>query len=118
MIQGERANLFFLDVQIPALDGLRVVEPLVPESCHSLFSSRLTISTPSAHFEANALDYLLKPFSDERFETALARAKSLLNERNFRELGQRMLEMASKLPPGAPGCEVRRHHTLSESHRD
>jgi two-component system LytT family response regulator len=51
-------------------------------------------------FEANALDYLLKPFSDERFEAALTRAKSRLNERSFRELGRRMLEMVSNLLPG------------------
>ena len=31
-------------------------------------------------FEANALDYLLKPFSDERLEAALARAKARLDE--------------------------------------
>jgi len=49
-------------------------------------------------FESNALDYLLKPFSDERLEAALARVKSRLDERNLRDLGRRMLQMVSKAP--------------------
>jgi two-component system LytT family response regulator len=49
-------------------------------------------------FEANALDYLQKPFSDERFEAAMDRAKNRLNERNLGEFGQRVLRMVSKLP--------------------
>jgi two-component system LytT family response regulator len=46
----------------------------------------------------NALDYLLKPFSDERFEAAMARVKSRLDERSMREFGQRMLQMVSTAP--------------------
>ena len=49
-------------------------------------------------FEANALDYLLKPYSDERHDAAMARAKQRLSERSVHELGQRMLRMASQAP--------------------
>jgi two-component system, LytTR family, response regulator len=44
-------------------------------------------------FEANALDYLLKPFSDERFEAAMARARSRLDERSLQEFGRRLAGM-------------------------
>ena len=44
-------------------------------------------------FEANALDYLLKPFSDERWEAALARAKTRHDEHSFREFGHNALRM-------------------------
>jgi len=49
-------------------------------------------------FEANALDYLLKPFSDERFEGALGRAKARLEERSLLEFGQRVMKMVSAAP--------------------
>ena len=49
-------------------------------------------------FEANALDYLLKPYSDERQDAAMARAKLRLSERSVHEFGQRMLRMASQAP--------------------
>jgi two-component system, LytTR family, response regulator len=49
-------------------------------------------------FEANALDYLLKPYSDERQEAAMARARQRLNERSVYEFGQRMLRLTSRSP--------------------
>jgi len=49
-------------------------------------------------FEANALDYLLKPFSDERFEMTMARVSIRMDERSVREFGRRILSMASAAP--------------------
>ena len=51
-------------------------------------------------FEANALDYLLKPFSDERFEVTMARARVRMDERSVREFGRRILRMVSAAPAG------------------
>jgi two-component system LytT family response regulator len=52
-------------------------------------------------FEANALDYLLKPFSDERWEAALARARTRHDERHLREFGRSALHMlAARAEPG------------------
>ena len=49
-------------------------------------------------FEANAIDYLLKPYSDERQEAAMARARQRLNERSVFEFGQRMLRLTTRSP--------------------
>jgi two-component system, LytTR family, response regulator len=49
-------------------------------------------------FEANALDYLLKPFSDERLEAALARAKTRHDESSIKEFGRSVLRMVSAEP--------------------
>ena len=49
-------------------------------------------------FESNALDYLLKPFSDERLEAALARARTRLTELKAGELGQSMLHLLATTP--------------------
>ena len=99
VIRKEQPNLLFLDVQMPELDGLGVIEALGPREVPLTIFVTAYDQHAIRAFEANALDYLLKPFSDERFEAALARAKSRLDDRNFREFGQRMLQMVSKLPP-------------------
>src|SRR5262249_60975583 len=49
-------------------------------------------------FEANALDYLLKPFSDERLEASLARARARRDEHSLLEFGRSVLRMVSGKP--------------------
>jgi two-component system LytT family response regulator len=44
-------------------------------------------------FEANALDYLLKPFSDERFEAMLTRVKTRRDDLHLREFGQNVAQV-------------------------
>lgn len=98
MIQGEKPDLVFLDVQMPELDGLGVIE-MVGTSRMPL---TVFVTAYDQHairaFEANALDYLLKPFSDERLEATMARAKARLDERSLREFGHRVLRMVSSTP--------------------
>jgi two-component system LytT family response regulator len=68
-----RPDLVFLDVQMPRLDGFGVVREVgVEEMPVVVFVTAFDRFALQA-FEANAQDYLLKPFDDERFETALAR---------------------------------------------
>ncbi|MBZ5726098.1 MAG: LytTR family DNA-binding domain-containing protein [Acidobacteriia bacterium] len=95
IIQSRRPDLVFLDVQMPELDGLGVIDAVGAENMpFTIFVTAYDQHAIRA-FEANALDYLLKPFSDERHEAAMARVKSRLDERSFREFGQRMLQMVS-----------------------
>jgi two-component system LytT family response regulator len=88
MILSERPNLVLLDVQMPELDGLAVIEAVGSE--HMPLTVFVTAYDQHAirAFEANALDYLLKPFSDERFETMLIRVKSSRSDLRLREFGQ------------------------------
>ncbi len=51
-------------------------------------------------FEANALDYLPKPFSDERFEMTMARVGTRMDQRSVQEFGRRVLRMVSAAPTG------------------
>ena len=98
MIQSQRPELVFLDVQMPELDGLGVIDAVGA----GLMPLTVFVTAYDQHaikaFEANALDYLLKPFSDERFEAALSRAKLRLRERGASEFGQRMMKMLSSAP--------------------
>lgn len=96
-IQQQRPDLVFLDVQMPELDGLGVVDAIGADQ----MPLTVFITAYDQHairaFEANALDYLLKPFSDERFEAAMVRAMSRLDELNIREFGQQMMKMVSSV---------------------
>src|SRR5271165_4001093 len=96
-----RPDLVLLDVQMPELDGLAVVEAIGPaEMPLTVFITAYDQHALRA-FEANALDYLLKPFSDERFEGTMARVKTRLDERSLREFGQRVMKMVSTAPSAA-----------------
>src|SRR3569832_1954993 len=93
MIEREKPDLVFLDVQMPELDGLGVVDAIgAAEMPLTVFVTAYDQHAIRA-FEANALDYLLKPFSDERFEATMARVKARLDERSMREFGQRVMKM-------------------------
>jgi two-component system, LytTR family, response regulator len=88
IIGREALDLVFLDVQMPELDGLQVIETVgATEMPLTIFVTAYDQHAVRA-FEANALDYLLKPFSDERWEAALARAKTRCDEISLREFAR------------------------------
>jgi two-component system LytT family response regulator len=94
-IQSKRPDLVFLDVQMPEVDGLEVIDVVgAGQMPLTIFVTAYDQHAIRA-FEANALDYLLKPFSDERFEAAFDRAKTRLHERSTSEFGQRVMKMLS-----------------------
>lgn len=75
-IQHENPDLIFLDIQMPLMNGLEVL-------AHSNRKQGVIFSTAydqyALHaFDNNAVDYLLKPYSQERFNQALAKAKQQL----------------------------------------
>jgi two-component system, LytTR family, response regulator len=74
-------DLVFLDVQMPKLDGFEVLELIEPGPV-VIFVTAYDQYAMRA-FDAHAVDYLLKPFSLERFSLALERAKSRLGERRL-----------------------------------
>ena len=66
-----KPNLIFLDVQMPKLNGFEMLE-LIDEDLNIIFSTAYDQYALKA-FEVNAIDYLLKPFSRERFDEAVNR---------------------------------------------
>ena len=95
MIEREKPDLVLLDIQMPGLDGLGVIEaledppPVIFVTAYDEYAIRA--------FEVNALDYLLKPFSRERLEKAVYRAQeALAEERDFARLGPLLESMAAQ----------------------
>jgi two-component system, LytTR family, response regulator len=97
-IQTQKFDLVLLDVQMPELDGLGVIDAIGAEEMPLTIFVTAYDQHAIRAFEANALDYLLKPFSDERFEAAMGRVKCRLDERSLREFSQRMMRMVSSAP--------------------
>jgi len=98
LIQNRRPDLVFLDVQMPELNGLEVIAEVGAERMPLTVFVTAYDQHAIRAFEANALDYLLKPFSDERFEVTMARVSDRMDERSVREFGRRILRMVSAAP--------------------
>ena len=72
-IGEKQPDLVFLDVQMPKLNGFEVLE-LIGREVAVIFVTAYDTYAMKA-FDAHAIDYLLKPFSQERFDVALERAR-------------------------------------------
>jgi two-component system LytT family response regulator len=79
-ISEQKPDLVFLDVQMPKLDGFEVLQ-LIPSEVAVIFVTAFDQYAMKA-FDAHAVDYLLKPFSVDRFRTALERARQRLGEKH------------------------------------
>jgi two-component system, LytTR family, response regulator len=76
MIEERAPDLLFLDVQMPGKTGFDVLEEIDAEQTPVVVFLTAYDQYAVRAFDACALDYLLKPFDEERFERALARAKT------------------------------------------
>ncbi len=79
-VAERKPDLVFLDVQMPKLDGFEVLE-LIDPSVAVIFVTAYDQYAMRA-FDANAVDYLLKPFAGDRFRKALERVRQRLGSSN------------------------------------
>lgn len=96
LIKREKPDLVFLDVQMPGMNGFEVLR-----QTGSLGSMAVVFVTAYDQyaikaFETRALDYLLKPYSDERFLEVLDRVRAHIRGRGLMMLGERVAEMLAE----------------------
>jgi two-component system LytT family response regulator len=76
---ARKPDLIFLDVQMPKLDGFEVLELMGADAAVIFVTAYDTYAMRA--FDVHAVDYLLKPFSEERFEAALERARQRIGQK-------------------------------------
>ncbi|HVS62190.1 MAG TPA: LytTR family DNA-binding domain-containing protein [Thermoanaerobaculia bacterium] len=109
-IRRERPDILFLDIEMPELDGLEVHESLDDEELPAVVYVTAYQRYAARAFDVAAIDYLVKPFSDERFATAFERAKQRVRERRLGALAEQVAQLAEELTTGSsePAGEQRR----------
>jgi two-component system LytT family response regulator len=92
-IQELAPDLVFLDVEMPGKDGFSVLEALDADHLPVVIFVTAYDQYAVRAFEVHALDYLLKPFDDARFEKALRQAKTQLEQREINQLSKRLVRL-------------------------
>lgn len=86
-------DLLFLDVQMPEMDGFEMLSQVEPEHLPVVVFVTAYDQHALRAFEVHALDYLLKSYSDDRFEVALRRAKEQIRQKKVNEASQRLIAL-------------------------
>jgi two-component system, LytTR family, response regulator len=94
-IQQHEPDLIFLDIQMPKINGFEMLE-LTEEPPAVIFATAFDEYAIKA-FEAHAIDYLLKPFNQERFDKAIAKWNEQRNA-SVKDSTKELLETASLSP--------------------
>jgi two-component system, LytTR family, response regulator len=90
-ILAKKPDLVFLDVQMPEMDGFAVVRAVGVDRMPAIIFVTAYDRYALRAFDANALDFLLKPFGQERFERALARARKRIVGNSSHDEARRIL---------------------------
>ena len=96
-IRKHQPELLFLDVQMPEMDGFGVLQTIGPTLLPMVVFVTAYDRYALQAFEVYALDYLLKPFDRERFEKALARARTQLDQEKRKDLTQGLQALMDEL---------------------
>jgi two-component system LytT family response regulator len=87
-IKRHAPQLVFLDIKMPRLDGMALVERLEPEARPLIIFITAHDSYAIKAFAEHAFDYLLKPFDQERFDQTIARVRQHVRQIEEAKLGQ------------------------------
>ncbi|HEX9581767.1 MAG TPA: LytTR family DNA-binding domain-containing protein [Gemmatimonadales bacterium] len=105
-VRRERPDLLFLDVQMPGLTGLEVLQSLAAEDRPVVIFTTAYDEYALRAFDEEAIDYLLKPFTDQRFVEALGRAERLLQGDEALAWRARLQAVLDGWPTTADGMSV------------
>lgn len=99
MATEHKPDVIFLDIEMPGISGIQVAKH-IPKECIIIFATAYNEHAVEA-FELNAIDYILKPFDDERFAKALAKVREKINEQShddYSKLGDIIQKMMGEQP--------------------
>lgn len=104
-IQKLNPDLVFLDIQMPGMDGFEVLKSLDPENLPQIVFVTAYDRYAIRAFDVHALDYLLKPFDEDRFKEALERAKSQVMKDRSKILNRGLLSLLQEIKPATKYLE-------------
>ena len=96
-VRNQSPDLLFLDVQMPGMDGFEVLRRLSGRNMPEIIFVTAYDEFALQAFDANALDYLLKPINDERLHEAIERARRHCDERLADEHRNKLLKFVCEL---------------------
>jgi len=100
MIESMQPDLVFLDIQMPEKTGFEVIEAVGVENMPVVIFATAYNEYALKAFDAQALDYLLKPYDDDRFEEALTRARKRVGERKIGSLSNQLVSLMAEHKTG------------------
>jgi two-component system LytT family response regulator len=110
-VNTEKPDLVFLDVQMPDLTGIEVVERIGIDRMPAVVFVTAFDQYAIKAFELNAVDFLLKPYDTERFQQALGRARRRIGDADattraneLRSVVQMLLAEKAKADSSGPGA--------------
>lgn len=95
-IRSKKPDIVFLDVQMPEVDGFDVLGALSQEDMPLVIFVTAYDQHAVRAFEVHAIDYLLKPFEDERFLQSLQRAREAVQQGTIAASTQRLVELLNE----------------------
>jgi two-component system LytT family response regulator len=101
-INSLKPDLVFLDIQMPIMNGVEVIKNLSEYLPEVIFVTAYDEYAVEA-FEMNALDYLLKPFDQDRFSKTLTRARQRILANNTKEISEKLNSLIVTFSQNKPG---------------
>lgn len=102
-IRQQMPDVLFLDIQMPGMNGFEALTKVEHERIPAIVFVTAYDQYALKAFDVHALDYLLKPFTDQRFEEALRQAKAHVELREVNRLSQSLLALLREQASAADG---------------
>ncbi|MEQ9103798.1 MAG: LytTR family DNA-binding domain-containing protein [Rhodothermales bacterium] len=117
-LSAARPDVVFLDIQMPGHDGFEVLERLPPDARPIVVFTTAYDEYAIRAFDANAVDYLLKPIPADRLEQSIARAEKLLaspvNKQETEDRLARLLDWMDERAMAGPASDAREPRFLEQ----
>ena len=95
-LESYKPDLLLLDIQMPEMDGFEVLSAIPADELPIVIFTTAYDQYAVRAFEAHALDYLLKPFDQDRLHSAIERARAELLKSTDRDLTNRLLDLLAQ----------------------
>ena len=102
-LKKSSTDLLFLDIQMPEMDGFEVLRQLEPSLLPVIVFVTAYDQYALRAVDSEAVDYLLKPFSDERFHQALVRARRQVGNGRIGSLSEELRRLLNRTAPAVAG---------------